>query len=441
MEETGTSEGQEHHKEHVTVDITIEDKELVSTIKNKMEDESRLVFIFKISEEQRYKYDKAYDPAKVSIGPFQYGKSELKKMETEKWKYLAALLNRKPNLEASLDICVKALRESEHRARNCYKDKINLSSNDFVQMMLVDCCFIIELFLKYSFKGLRRRNDQIFATPGMLFDLRRDMILLENQIPLFVIQQLFHIVPIPPQCTMSFNELASRFFKNMVPGDLNFLKEKFNQEGYHLLDLIRRCIIPTHPRLNPHEANVSPKDLDSAKKLQKAGVRFKKGKSHSLLLDVTFNNGVLRIPHINIHQCMFDLLMNLIALESHLDDSNQTTSYVFLMHSLIRKEKDVKYLGERGILNYPEKMEKEIADMFNKLGKEVTAKEYYYYMSLIEQVNEYKKKSFHAQCQKIMQGYGKTPRSFVIFTVAILLLVLTFVGVFFSVLSFFLHRA
>ncbi|PON64965.1 hypothetical protein PanWU01x14_121420 [Parasponia andersonii] len=443
MEGNSRTEGQIQPKlEHVIVEINRADEQLVSSIKEKMEDASKLVFTFRIAKEQRSKNDKAYDPAKLSIGPFHHGKPALKQMEDHKWRYLGALLNRKPNLEASLDICVKALRESEHRARNCYGEKISLNSNDFVQMMLLDCCFIIELFLKFAIKGLRRRNDQLFITPGLLFELRRDMILLENQIPLFVLQQMFHIVPIPQQCTMSFTELASRFFKNMVPGDLEFLKEKFNQEGYHLLDLIRRCIIPTHPKVQPKEVNSSPKDLDSVRKLRRAGVRFKKAKQHSLLLDVTFENGVLTIPPLKIHECMEELLINLIALESHLEDTQQTTSYAFLMHCLIHSEKDVKYLGERRILSYPEvkDKEKEIAEMFQKLGKEASAKDFYY-LRLIEQVKEYNRKSLHAKWEKVKRGYGKTPISFVVFVVVILLLVLTFVGVFFSVLSFFLHRS
>ncbi|KAM6545028.1 hypothetical protein CsatB_025764 [Cannabis sativa] len=434
-------------EEHVVDIKTARDDTLVSSIKERMEDISSLKVIFRVINNQN---DMSYEPAKLSIGPFHNGKPKLKQMEDHKWKYLAALLNRKPNLEESLDSCVKALRESEHRARNCYGEPINLSSNDFVQIMLLDSCFLIELFLKFSIKGLRRRNDALFTTRGYLFDLRRDMVLLENQIPLFVIQQMFHIVPIPPQCTMSFNELASRYFKNMVPGDFNFLKEKFNQEGYHLLDLVRRCIIPIHPKVTPKDhgyddhqysnSNQNPNpSLDYARKLKRAGIKFKKGKYHSLLLDVKFEHGAILIPHLKIHECIEELLKNLIALESHLDDTQQTTSYAFLMQCLIRSEKDVTYLRKRGILSYYEDKEKEIVDMFQKLGDEITAKDFYY-LRLIEQVNEYKTTSLHAKFEKFKRSYTKSPLSLTVCVVGILLLVLTFVGVFFSVLAFFLHR-
>lgn len=73
-------------------------------------------------------------------------------MEDHKWRYLYALLTRGSNLKVTLDSCVKALRELEHRARLCYEEDINLSSDEFLNIMLVDGGFIIELFLKYAVK-------------------------------------------------------------------------------------------------------------------------------------------------------------------------------------------------------------------------------------------------------------------------------------------------
>lgn len=237
------SDEQVQSREHVCVEISRTDEELVSCIKEKMEDISSMVFIFKVPELLRSKNEKAYTPDKISIGPIHYKKPALETMETIKWRYLFALLNRKPNLEASLDKCVKALRELEHRARRCYGENIKLNSDEFVQMMLLDCSFIIELFLKYAIKGLRRRNDPIFSVYGRLFELRCDLLLLENQMPFFVLHQMFEIVPIPRQCSESLNDLASRFFKNILPGDQNqYPSANFNQEAHHLLELIRRYV-------------------------------------------------------------------------------------------------------------------------------------------------------------------------------------------------------
>ncbi|KAL5541965.1 hypothetical protein UlMin_009675 [Ulmus minor] len=418
--------------------------DIVEAIKLKMEDKSAQVFISKVPEAIRSKHETAFTPTEVSIGPLHHGNVS-SETEEQKWRYLSELLNRDPNLEETLESLVKALRKSERRIRNCYEEKSKLPSDDFVQMMLLDSCFIIELLLKFSVKGLRYRNDKIFTTKGMLFDLRRDLILLENQIPFFVLQQVFHIIPIPPQCTHSLNDLAARFFNYMIPGDLEFLKERFNQKGYHLLDLIWRSIVPTHPREVVLQ-NSPPKSLDSATELRKAGIWFKKGRSHEFLLEVKFSNGVLAIPHLKIHQCTEELLVNLIALEqSHIDKTQQVTSYAHLMRCLISSGEDVKLLRRRRILGYSKDKDKEekVAKMFQKLSekKENFEVKDSYYTRLFEKVDEYKTNSLYAKWQKMKRGYSKTSLSVVVFVVAILLLVLTFVGVFFVALSFFLHHS
>ncbi|KAG2407299.1 uncharacterized protein HKW66_Vig0021210 [Vigna angularis] len=71
-------------------------------------------------------------------------------------------------LESSLHECVNALSDLEKPARNFYAEELNLRSNQFIEMMLVDGCFIIELLLKYALKGIRRSGDPIFVTPGLL---------------------------------------------------------------------------------------------------------------------------------------------------------------------------------------------------------------------------------------------------------------------------------
>ena len=101
----------------------------------------------------------------------------------------------------------------------CYEEERAASQlmNSGKVMMLVDGCFIFEMFLKYSTMSLRRRNDPVFTPPGMLFDLRSSRMLLENQIPLFILQRLFEVVQIPKQCTHFLTELAFRLIKYMIP--------------------------------------------------------------------------------------------------------------------------------------------------------------------------------------------------------------------------------
>lgn len=427
MGDPSGSEGQVHSSEHISIDMTHSNttQELVASIKKKMEDISSIVFIVKVPPRFRDQNESIYTPSKVSIGPLHHGRDALKEMENHKWRYLNALLSRKSNPEASLDRCVQVLMELEHRTRNCYREKFGLTGDDFVQMLLVDGAFIVELFLRYAIKALRRPSDPIFARPGLLRELRCDMLLLENQIPFPVLQELFKTLPIPDKCSQNFDELAFKFLAGVIPGDQRVVKERFCQEGYHLLDLIRHCMLPTDPKEKP-EKEAPPDGLENAKKLRRVGIKLRGSSRAKSLLDVKFSDGVLSVPQLRFHQCLEKLLWNLIVFEEELDldDTKHVTSYARLVACLIRSPKDVKLLGQRQILGNFEDKQKDIENVFGKIREQVKVKDSYY-SRLFEQVNEYKRTPL------------TSARKWDIFL--ILLLFLTFVGTFFSALSFSLH--
>lgn len=441
MEDNDSSTPQRQTRDHISIDISHADEGLVTSIRRKMETISSSHSICRVKEGLCKANEKAYLPNLVSIGPYHHGEEGLTGMEVHKWRYVHALLNRKPNLEACLDECVIALKEVQHRAQACYAGEINFGNNDFLQIMLVDGCFIIELFLKYSIKSLRRRNDPIFTAPGMLFDLRCNLVLLENQIPLFVLQRLFQVVPIPKQCNYLLNELAFRFFKNMIPGDNQIHREKFNQEGYHLLDLICHCLLPTHPRVQQKQPN-SNNHVRSATELQGDGIRFRKARTENLL-DIKFVNGVLEIPPIIVNQYTKSLLSNLTALEQCSSDSSSVqyiTSYVVLMKGLIRSDKDAKLLQQRDILTNYDATEKEVAKLFEKLYEEANVNGFYY-DGLCEQMNAYKNRTrWHGWSKRLKHSHHRNPSLCLVLLVAILALLVTLVGTLFSVLSFFLRH-
>ncbi|EEF43082.1 UPF0481 protein At3g47200 [Ricinus communis] len=430
--------------DQVSVDIRQPDDDLVISIRNEMERISYLHCICKVKDSLLgTNGSKSYIPDQVSVGPYHHEEDGLAVTEEQKWQYVHVLLSRKPNLEASLDACVTALKEVEHRARSCYAggiDDRDWPSNKFLTMMLVDGCFIIELLLKYSIKSLRRRNDKIFTTPGMLFDVRCNLILLENQIPLFILQRLFQVVPIPRQCIYTFAELCFRFFRNMIPGDPQINREKFSQEAHHLLDIICHCLLPTYPRvLPPKESNSGNKPLPSATKLQDAGIRIKKARKLNLL-DIKFDKGVLEIPPIVIHQYTETLLKNLIALEQCSSHVQYITSYAFFMKWLISEDKDVTLLKKIGILiNCDAIDEKEVKKVFDKLDEANFPVKEFYHDGLREQVNSYKGTRKWRQWRERQRH--RNPQLCSVLVVAVLALFIALLGTLFSVLSFSLHRS
>ncbi|KAA8527373.1 hypothetical protein F0562_034912 [Nyssa sinensis] len=373
---------------------------------------------------------------KFSIGPFHHDNDNLKAMEDKKWCYLNTLLSRQANLEASLDSSVKALRELEHKARKCYGEDIHMQSDEFVKMMLVDGCFIIELFLKCFIKGLRRRDDPFFITNERFFRLRCDMILLENQIPFFILQHLFNLVPIPKQCNQSLTELALRFFKKLIPGDIEVDLDKFGQDFNHLLDLVRHCYLPTCAQVQSIGGYQAKQSLHCAVKLEEAGINLKKATESKSLLDIKFNNGVLKIPPLKVHSYTEIVFRNLVALEhSFCDSTKYITSYASLMENLIESEKDVTLLYQQRILTNGLEKREEILGLFKKLHMEVNVKDFCY-NGVLEQVNGYRRKKWQLWYQKMKQKCRRNPLAVL---VVILFLVVIFTGTLFSALSFSVH--
>ncbi|XWS14190.1 hypothetical protein CRYUN_Cryun36dG0102200 [Craigia yunnanensis] len=434
--------------DHVAIEIPIQSYDsLVIPLKEKMETITTASCICRVNKNLFEKNENQYIPQRISIGPFHQDNSNLKSMEEHKWRYLYSLLNRKPHLEATLDKCVKTLRELEHKARLCYEDheQIKLSSNEFVELMLVDSCFLIELFLKYAIKGLKRRGDYVFNTSGLLYELRCDMLLLENQIPYFILQRLFEVVPIPEKCILSLTELAFHFFRDLIPGDHRLHLVKFGQEGNHLLDLIRYCFLPTIPRVKAKQEEEIRGFPYKATNLKAAGIKLKKASTEDLL-DIKFVKGVLEIPPIEVHQYTERLFRNLIAFEQCASEITQhISSYVLLMKSLLQSERDVKLLKRKQILtNYDVIEKKQVTTLFQRLWEEMNVMENvnkFYYDGLCEQVKEYKGTSWQLQHWKPMKPrYLQQPLPLIVIVIAVFFILLILIGALFSIISFFRHR-
>ncbi|KAF5464941.1 hypothetical protein F2P56_014978 [Juglans regia] len=149
--------------------------------------------MFKVHEQLRKVNEKAYKPMLLAIGPYNYhGKVGQGLMEEHKLCYLKQMLERKN--ERSVEVYIRTLRELEERARNCYAEDISLTTFEFVEMMLLDGCFIIEFFRKCQMCNLRDKHDPIFRISWILPTVTRDLLLFENQLPFFVLTKLFMMI-------------------------------------------------------------------------------------------------------------------------------------------------------------------------------------------------------------------------------------------------------
>jgi len=82
-----------------------------------------------------------YEPFVVSFGPYHHGAQHLEAMEKKKWEYLDRVL--KLNRERTLCDYLKSISGLEKQARKCYSDEIKMERKKFLQMLLLDGCFIL----------------------------------------------------------------------------------------------------------------------------------------------------------------------------------------------------------------------------------------------------------------------------------------------------------
>ncbi|XP_065628665.1 LOW QUALITY PROTEIN: UPF0481 protein At3g47200 [Quercus suber] len=408
--------------------------------------------IFKTPTILRELNEKAYVPDAFSIGPFHHGEPKFEEMEKIKSKYLQGLISRSLLPDEMLTNLINSIKDVEREAREFYAGPIVCSRDEFVEMLVIDGCFIIELFCKQVFTELRGDNDPIFSTACMRQFLAHDLILLENQVPWIILERLFnlamHLIDNNARQFLAHDllenqeprikrdhlfNLAMDLTHNNANAALIGLVKSFvtkslgidllpahppNQEIKHILDLIRKLLVSST------RADEDPTDwttLPSATSLVEAGVKIRKGESKSFL-DIKFDNGVLYIPQLEIQETTESFFRNIISFEQCYPNCEpKFTSYAMLLDNLTNTSKDVDILSENEIIKNwlnPE----DAVPFFNKLyyNTRVTKA---YFQSLCKEVNEYCNRRWPKWRAVLVGKYFNTPWAVLSTVGAVILLI------------------
>jgi hypothetical protein len=153
--------------------------------------------IYKIPSRVTALNKKAYKPQAISFGPYHYGEEHLMAMEEHKHRALLHFLKR---CEKPIELLFQKIDQEVIDLRDSYKplDPIwTLNTQKFVQMMILDGCFILEI-LRANDCVLDdyAENDPVFGEHGKFYVLpyiKRDMLMLENQIPMLVLRTLIQV--------------------------------------------------------------------------------------------------------------------------------------------------------------------------------------------------------------------------------------------------------
>lgn len=285
-----------------------------------------------------------------------------------------------------LETSMKSMLQLDAAVRASYGEDIILDRYDLATVMVRDGCFLLELLIS----GSREWNDKLKCrdpSPGIevggMEVVLRDLTLLENQIPLFVLCSLFReFFPQPDEedglqtYTGIIEDLALSLFG--YSSNSSSLSTRGYINATHFLELAHSVILKEYnnQECQQHSSVVV---VDSSKKvevelnrcatrLQAAGVTIKREKDSAVPIFtsskfvVKFNNndGVLEIPPLKITQTSESKWRNFIAWEHHIKKWTKSSStgssgdvFTFsalLFNDLICCASDVQLLKNRGII-------------------------------------------------------------------------------------------
>ncbi|KAL9687529.1 hypothetical protein QQ045_031932 [Rhodiola kirilowii] len=383
---------------------------------------------------------KTYHPHIVSIGPYHHTKPNLQMIQEHKWTYLKSLVTRtQETLNLGLEDYLRAIHPLESKARDCYSEQlVCYTVDEFVEMMVLDGCFIIELFRKVGSIVVVDEDDPLFTMSWIFSFFLRDLLQVENQLPYFILRSLFDLTSDDKQSSdKSLSILALEFFNVSFQRPDQAIDKHISLEGMHLLDLVRSSFIT--PNLSYYGKVSTPSHvIHCVSKLRKAGIQLTV-KAADTFLDVKFRRGVIQMPRITIDDMMSSFLYNCVAFEQcQKHASNHFTTYATFLDYLVNSAQDVEFLSDYNIMENYFGTDQEVAKLVNNLGKDVSFDIDYCYLSgLFDDVHSYYKNSWHVQWASFKYTYFDTPWSFVSAFAALILLIFTLVQTFFTVYPYF----
>ncbi|KAI9126971.1 hypothetical protein K1719_001530 [Acacia pycnantha] len=385
--------------------------------------------IYRVPDHIRRLNKDSFTPNVVSIGPFHYAHPRLQNMEKYKLLYLDQFCQ---IISVSLDTLVSFVEDIEPNIRLHYSEPIELSGKELAKVILLDSCFLFELF----WRSFYTQWDSVTKLkPWLDTAIRLDLILLENQLPFPGLEKLFSRVfsssTTNNDNNPSFLHLTFEYF-----GSYNTMK--LDPQGVsvsHFTDLIRTFHLPPLDS-QPRRLTKSPPHLQSATELAQAGVKFRKIERSSLL-DFKFSRSILEIPKLEVDDSTEIWLRNLVALEQcHYSSDSYITDYVTIMDFLINTSTDVDLLVQEEIIINRLGETNSVANLFNSLGKNITDVDFNSHFSYIcKGLNVFYKSRWNNLKATLRRDYGNTPWKTAASMAGILLLLLSLIQAFSSILE------
>ncbi|KAL9239872.1 hypothetical protein vseg_014151 [Gypsophila vaccaria] len=386
--------------------------------------------IYRVPEYVRKGKESYYRPFLVSIGPVYFGDASLRAMEERKLSSLDSFLKHRLN-PYKLQHYIGLVRKREIRIRDCYELKFStIPSNEFVEMVLVDAAFSISFLTKVE--GVVFLDKDLFP---MYCEIRRDLFLEENQLPFFILEDLFREAFGGSIPNTSFRDVARDLIaEGMMPlpgmAAASSVIARNRVDGArsveHLVDMMRIFCLPSYLRAPRDPTRSAPRLPPSVSLLKAAGVKFVANKTESLL-DVTFARGVLEMPVIVVQDFSESLFRSIMLFEQrHLHSETYFFEYIYFLDKLIDTAEDVRILVRAGVLENWLGSDQAVVNLFNGIADHITIEaSIFHYSDICLGLLEFSAIRWNRWKAILRRNYFNHPWAVISVIYAVVLLILT----------------
>ncbi|KAH7547445.1 hypothetical protein FEM48_Zijuj01G0310700 [Ziziphus jujuba var. spinosa] len=241
------------------------------TLEEELEDDGEVpVCIFNVPKILMANDPDSYTPQQLAIGPYHCWSPEL--YEMERYKISAAKITQKNLHGVTFETLVEQLTKLEERIRACYHNVLDFNGETLAWMMAIDASFLLEFLQVYAIKEgksisrLSSRMSHLVDHAGRKSAhnaILRHMVMLENQIPLFVLRKVleFQFSSLEAADDILFSMLMG-FCKELSPFKMVEDMPKLSVTGCaHLLDFLYKMI--THNVEEPSDQIIEVDEYQS----------------------------------------------------------------------------------------------------------------------------------------------------------------------------------
>lgn len=423
---------------HVSIDL----KKLASSLRGEFETLTPLsqdCCIFHVPSHIRMLNATYYTPRIVSIGPIHHHRLELKELEKDKLRYLKQFMEK---TRLTMMDFLRFIKFKESKLRAHYSEIVKYESEEFVKMVLIDAVFLIEIFLRFIPEF--QNTDRVFTNPGLIKDIVFDILLLENQIPIFIIEELFVLskLQLPEKFQRyQLSHYVCAFFDlyvcQAITLDATLIGQNFSNSK-HFVDLLWLSLKP--PYKDYEKRKLNSEEAPNITKLYQFGMKFKvvldKG-----MLDITYDASkkTLEIPRVIMSNMTVHLLRNLQVFESlYHREENYINDYNVILNRFLSTSEDVEILIRKGVIDNRILDSGGVSRFFQELGKDARVhREKFQYLSVVSDLQKYCGSRRNEWKAFFKQNYLSNPWIIISVIAAFIVLCLTFLQTLFTIASFY----